>query len=156
MNSVVSNASSYRKQLIWNMFDTDEDENFKVDEIRVCDCFLEWAIYFLEKCSDNLFAEKFMNDFLNEMPTIHLIFNVHIFYGRVTVVSCSKALYHFFYKDDINQEKMDSDCLADEIDMRCMYFLERSLFFDYICSNCQLNFIKTVSEKRFTIIKKHD
>lgn len=62
----------------------------------------------------------------------------------------------FFYKDDINQEKMDSDCLADEIDMRCMYFLERSLFFDYICSNCQLNFIKTVSEKRFTIIKKHD
>lgn len=98
MNSVVSNASSNRKQLIWNMFDTDEDENFKVDEIRVCDCFLEWAIYFLEKCSDNLFAEKFMNDFLNEMPTIHLIFNVHIFYGRVTVVSCSKALYHFFIK----------------------------------------------------------
>ena len=154
MNSAFNACN--RKQLIWNVFDTDEDEHFKVDEIHVCDCFLEWTIYFLEKYSDNLFAEKFMNDFLNEMPKIHLISNIFIFYGTVTVVSCQKGLYHLFYKDDINQEKMDSECLADEVDMCCMYFLDRSLFFDYICSNCQLNFIKTISKKRFTKIKQDD
>ena len=68
-------------------------------------------------------------------------------FGKITIVCCRNALYHFFYKD-LNHDKLYDECLGYDIDMRCLYLLEKNLsLFSFICSNCQFNFIKNVSTR---------
>ena len=50
---------------------------------------------------------------------------------------------------------MDKNCLAEEIDFCCLYYLSRETFFNCICDNCQKTLLKLVSEKFIAIkIKK--
>ena len=69
-------------------------------------------------------------------------------FGKITIVCCRNALYHFFYKEDFNHDKLYDECLGYDIDMHCLYLLEKNLSsFSFICSNCQFNFIKNVSTR---------
>ena len=128
-----------------------EDEDFDVSEIRTCNCFLDWTYYFLEKNSEELSGDKFVADFIPENNDC--CGEIYILFGDIIIVCCERALYHLFYKNDIENNKMNSDCLPDQVDMCCMYFLNGTVPFEYICSNCQLNFLDTISRKRFTKIK---
>ena len=142
-----------KKYLLWTLYDTDEEEDFEVREFRVCDCFFDWTIYFRHKNIDNLFAKWTMTDFFVEIPTKESITSdIYAYFGNITIVCCQKALYHSQYASDVKEDDFINDCLAYEIECNCMYYLERIMFFQFECSNCQLNFIKSIS-RRFKIIK---
>ena len=136
-----------KKNFLWTLYDTDEEENFKVEEFLVCDCFLDWTLSFRHRFNDDLYAERTMTDFFGEIPSDHITTDIYAMFGTITVVCCQKALYHFCYMDEIDEDYFLKECNAYQIDMRCMYFLEKIMFFEYICSNCQFNFIKAASKK---------
>ena len=94
-----------------------------------------------------MFSEEFITDFFDEMPTDVVDCDVFSIFGKSTIVCCRNALYHFFYKEDVQHDKLSDACLGYDIDMHCMYLLEKTMFFSSLCSNCQFNFIKNVSTR---------
>ena len=151
------NKSVDKKYLLWTVFDEDEDEDsglntFEIHEFRVCDCYLDWILYFQNKNKNTVFSEEFTTSFFDEIPSNKIACDVFSIFGKVTIVCCRRALYHFFYKEDVQHEKLSDECLGYDIECCCMYLLEKKLFFPYLCSNCQFNFIKNVSN-RFIKIK---
>ena len=44
-------------------------------------------------------------------------------FGKITVICCKNALYHFFYKEDLIHDKLVDECLEFDIDMCCLYLL---------------------------------
>ena len=145
-----------RKHLLWSVFDDEDDENFnisrfKICEFRVCDCFLDWIIYYRSGNKKLMFSEEDMTDFIDRIPSDNVSSDILLLFGKNTIVCCRDALYHFLYKKDVELGKMSDKCLGYESDMRCMHLFEK-MFFPFLCSNCQFNFIKMVS-KRFKIIK---
>ena len=151
------NKSVDKKYLLWTAFDEDEDEDsglntFEIHEFRVCDCYLDWILYFQNKNKNTVFSEEFTTSFFDEIPSNNIACDVFSIFGKVTIVCCRRALYHFFYKEDVQHEKLSDECLGYDIECCCMYLLEKKLFFPYLCSNCQFNFIKNVSN-RFIKIK---
>ena len=139
-----------RKYLLWAVFDDNDNEEFKfkIDEFRVCDCFFDWVIRFQLVSKDTIFSEEIIADIFDAVPTETINYDVFSLFGKISIICCKKALYHFFYKDDLNHEKLADECLGYDIDMRCLYLLERNLVdFSALCSNCQFNFIKMVSTR---------
>ena len=157
MNEFMSKSfgSQKKKYLLRSVLDDNNNNNelnvFKIREFRVCDCYLDWILSFQKENKNTVFSEELMTDFFDEIPT-DIECDVFSIFGKVTIVCCRRALYHFFYKEDIQHEKLSDECLGNDIDCRCMYFLEKKLFFTYLCSKCQFNFIKNVSN-RFIKIK---
>ena len=139
-----------RKYLLWAMFDDNDDEfsNFKIREFRTCDCFVDWIIRFQNKNKNTLFSEEIITDFFDAIPTDMISYDMFSIFGKITIVCCKNALYHFFYKEDLNQDKLIDECLGYDIDMRCLYLLDKKLIdFSSLCSNCQFDFIKMVSTR---------
>ena len=139
-----------RKYLLWAVFDDNDDEfiNFKIREFRVCDCFLEWTIRFQNVNRDVVFSEEIIEDFFDAIPGERNNYDVFSLFGEITILCCKNALYHLLYKEDLNHDKLADECLGYDIDMHCMYILERNLNnFSSLCSNCQFNFIKMVSTR---------
>ena len=93
-----------------------------------------------------------MTDFFVGIPTDVVNSDIFSLFGKITILCCRNALYHFFYKEDLQHDKLSDECLGYEYDMRCMYLLEKKMFFSSLCSNCQFNFIKGVSD-RLTVFK---
>ena len=97
---------------------------------------------------DTIFSEEIIADIFDAVPTETINYDVFSLFGKISIICCKKALYQFFYKDDLNHEKLADECLGYDIDMRCLYLLERNLVdFSALCSNCQFNFIKMVSTR---------
>ena len=141
-----------RKYLLWTVFDDNDDDdefiNFKIREFRVCDCFLEWTIRFQNVSKDVVFSEEIITDFFDAIPTETINYDIFSLFGEITIICCKNALYHFFYKEDLNHDKRADECLGYDIEMHCVYILERKLInFSSLCSNCQFNFIKMVSTR---------
>ena len=146
-----------KKHLLWNVYDDDEDENLRTEgieicEFHVCDCFLDWTIHFRNINNNVVFSEELMTDFFVGIPTDVVKSDIFSLFGKITIICCRNALYHCFYDEDLQHDKLYSECLAYEHDMRCMYFLEKKMFFSFLCSNCQFNFIKSVSN-RFILLR---
>ena len=139
---------------IQNDIDIDEDEKFIIHEVSVCNCFLDWGVYFKQvnsgRHSLNFIKDYFDNVLLAQVNNISS--DVFIMFGSVSIVCCKRGLYHLLYKDDVDKKTMDDNCPAELVDFCCVYYLDRSLFFYYICENCKLTFLKIIS-KRFTAIK---
>ena len=143
-----------KKHLLWCVFDDDENFNitkFKICEFRVCDCFLDWTIHYQSENKDAVFSEEVMTDFFDGIPTDVVNCDIFSLFGKITIVCCRNALFHFFYKEDLQHDKLSDECLAFDIDMRCMYMLEKKMFYSFLCSNCQFNFIKMISNRFITI-----
>ena len=150
MKFVMSYSICQRKYLLWAVFDDNDDEfiNFKIREFRVCDCFLEWTIRFQNVNRDVVFSEEIIEDFFDAIPAERNNYDVFSLFGEITILCCKNALYHLLYKEDLNHDKLADECLGYDIDMHCMYILERNLNnFSSLCSNCQFNFIKMVSTR---------
>ena len=150
MKFIMNYSIGQKKHLLWCVFDDDGSDlsRFKVCEFRVCDCFLDWTIPFQNENMDTVFSEEVITDFFDATPT-DMADDCDIFsiFGKITIVCCRNALYHFFYKEDVQHDKLSDECLGYDIDMRCMYLLEKKMFFSSLCSNCQFNFIKNVSTR---------
>ena len=87
--------------------------------------------------------------------TVDVEDDVFLLFGRVCIVCCKTALYQFdfHYRRFVSHEKLYQDCLAYNIECNCLHFLEKNLScFNALCSDCQYNFLKMVSD-RFIKIK---
>ena len=103
-----------KKYLLWTVFDEDEDEDsglntFEIHEFRVCDCYLDWILYFQNKNKNTVFSEEFTTSFFDEIPSNNIACDVFSIFGKVTIVCCRRALYHFFCKEDVQHEKLSDD-----------------------------------------------
>ena len=108
------NKSVDKKYLLWTVFDEDEDEDsglntFEIHEFRVCDCYLDWILYFQNKNKNTVFSEEFTTSFFDEIPSNNIACDVFSIFGKVTIVCCRRALYHFFCKEDVQHEKLSDD-----------------------------------------------
>ena len=121
------------------------------------ECVIVWIIYFQNENKNTVFSEELITDFFDQIPCkLAADCDVFSIFGKVTIVCCRNALYHFFYKEDFQYDKLD-DKLDDEcfgwVMTCCIYHLLKKLSaFTYLCSNCQFNFVKSITT-RFIKIK---
>ena len=92
-----------RKYLLWTVFDDNDDgdefiSNFKIREFRVCDCFLDWTTRFRNENKNAVFSEEVIADFFDSIPTDTTDCDIFSLFGKITIVCCRKALYHFFIR----------------------------------------------------------
>ena len=140
-------AGEQKKHLLWSVFADDEAElsRYRIHEFKVCDCFADWTICFQNENKNTVFSEELIKDFFDGILIDMVDCDIFSIFGKVTIVCCRIALYHFFYKENVQHDKLSDECLGYDIDCCCTYLLEKKLFFTYLCSNCQFNFIKNVS-----------
>ena len=151
MSEFMTRTIKRKKYLFWYNF----DDKVKVVEFRVCDCFFDPILSFQNKlnsvgeCYDDLKELLF-----DEIPIIpDITDDVFFIFGKISIVCCEAALYQFDYKKIISHDKMYDECLAFGNECNCLYLLEKKLScFNALCSNCQYNLIKMVSN-RFIKIK---
>ena len=100
------------------------------------------------------FCDDLKELLFDDMPIIlDTTDDIFLIYGKKSFVCCETALCQFDYKKFISHNKMYDECLAYEIECNCLYLLEKKLScFNALCSNCQYNLIKMVSN-RFIKIK---
>ena len=97
-------AGKDQKHLLWTI---EEDvPKCNISEFRVCDCFVEWGIAFLNKYSNITLSNDFMRVFCNTIPTETIDCDVYSVFGESCIVCCRDALYNFFYKDSLDDEIM--------------------------------------------------
>ena len=144
--------TSYDVRFISSFFHTEEEEyceDYEIEKIRFCDFFLDRVVCFIEKNKGSLWFENFYQNFFNRIPKRTTFSDIIVYYAPITIVCCSKALYNPPYLDDTNEEKMDEECLAAEIDYHCLHYLSCEHIFSAICDNCKKNLIIDISRKRF-------
>ena len=142
-------------RFIWSIFKTEEEDEceiFKIEEIRFCNCFINQVFKFVEENNGEIYFEKIYKNFFYEIPRKHKIIDVFAYYGPISIFSCDFALKISSKEEEVNREEMDKNCLAEQIDFCCLYYLSRETIFNCICDNCQKTLLKLVSEK-FTSIK---
>ena len=152
MNEFMSKSfgSQKKNNLISSVFDydsEDDDKTFKIQEFRVCDCYLDWCLCFHNKNRNTVFSEEFATSFFDEIPSGLNNCDVFCICGQVSIVCCERALYQFFFEEDIQHEKLCDECLGFETECCCIYLLEKKNLFPALCSNCQFNFIMNVSDR---------
>ena len=114
MNEFMSKSfgSQKKKYLLRSVLDDNNNNNelnvFKIREFRVCDCYLDWILSFQKENKNTVFSEELMTDFFDEIPT-DIECDVFSIFGKVTIVCCRRALYHFFCKEDVQHEKLSDD-----------------------------------------------
>ena len=148
MNEFKSKSTNRKKYLIWTLFADDDDDNayniFKIQEFRLCDCYLDWILHFQLRNKETIFSNEFTTAFFDEIPLegndIAADCDIFVVFGKISIVCCERALYHFSYKKDIPHEKFYDECLGYQIECCCLYLLEGKFFFSSLCSNCQFNF----------------
>ena len=134
---------------VWTILDhidEEEQEDFLIEEIRCCDCFFDKVIYFMEKNNYKInFRELYLNFFFiaKKLRTV----DVFMYFSSITIFCC-ESIFNFYSKQcQIDKDEMDRNCLAEEIDYCCLYFLSRETIFNCICDNCQKTLLKLVSKK---------
>ena len=128
---------------VWLIIENDEEEeDFCIEEIRCCDCFLDKIICFIEKNNGKI--RNLIKSFFYEKLKIADIF---IYYSPITIFCCKLFLDIFCKNEEVNKEEMDKYCLAEEIDYQCLYYLSRETIFNCICDNCQKTLLKLASKK---------
>ena len=105
-NSIIGNKG--KKILLWTLFDIDDEEEEEevkeVEEFRVCDCFIDWLLFYRHKFKDDLYDEWTMVDFFIEIPSDNITSDVYAMFGPVTILCCQKGLYHFLYMSKIDHD----------------------------------------------------
>ena len=143
------------KKTNWYEFD---DHFLKIDESRVCDCFIDSTIKFLreirevkcvdsEQCVDE-FQERFDEITLN----VDLLSNkMYSLFGKISVICCDLPLYQYDYLDFVSNEELFADCqcdvmLVDDTLDNCLFYSEYDLSnINRLCFACSINFLKMVS-----------
>ena len=116
-----------------------EDHFLKIEEIRVCDCFIDYTIKFLRqirdvKCVDStLCVEEFQERFDEITLNIDLPSNrVYSPFRKISVIYCRLAMYQCNYLDFVSDELLFADyqcdmMLVDDTLDNCLYYSEYDL-----------------------------
>ena len=141
---------------IWSIFDDFDDEppeDFTIKEIRCCDCFIDKIQHFIERNNEVKF-KKLYNEIYFIARNLTTV-DVYLYFSTTAIFCCESILKLYSKLDLIDKDEMDKNCLAEEIDFCCLYYLSRETIFNCICDNCQKTLLKLVSEKFIAIkIKK--
>ena len=139
-------------RFVWLIFENEDEEeeeiDFDVKEIRFCDCFIDKLFYFIEKNNYKINFCKIFENFYY-VPKKLKVVDIFMYYSSITIFCCELA-YNFYSKqkqEEIDKAEMDKNCLAEQIDYQCLYYLSRETIFNCICDNCQKTFLKLVSKK---------
>ena len=137
-----------------------EDHFLKIEEIRVCDCYIDSTIKFLREirdvkcvdstqCADDV-QEKFGKITLNiDLPSNR----IYSLFSKISVIWCGLALYQCDYLDFASDEVRFADCqcdmmLVDDTLGNCLYSSENDLSnMERLCFACSINFLKMVSAR---------
>ena len=134
---------------VWAIFDDTDGEqqkDFFIEEIRCCNCFFDKVIFFIGKNNYKInFRELYAKFFY--IPKKLRVVNVFMYFSTITIFCCESILNFYSKQDQIDKDEMDRNCLAEEIDYCCLYFLSRETIFNCICDNCQKTLLKLVSKK---------
>ena len=116
-----------KKYSIRTLFADEDDNAYKIHEFRVCDCYLDWILHFQFKNKKVVFSAESAAAFFDEIPLDGVANDGEIFavFGKISIVCCERALYHFWYKKDIQHEKIYDECLAYETECNCAYSLHK-------------------------------
>ena len=72
MNEFKSKSTNRKKYLIWTLFADDDDDNayniFKIQEFRLCDCYLDWILHFQLRNKETIFSNEFTTAFFDDIP----------------------------------------------------------------------------------------
>ena len=134
---------------VWTIFDDidgEEQKDFFIEEIRCCDCFFDKVIFFIEKNNYKINFRELYAKFFYIRKKLRVV-NVFTYFSTITIFCCESILNFYSKQDQIDKDEMDRNCLAEEIDYCCLYFLSRETIFNCICDNCQKTLLKLVSKK---------
>ena len=140
---------------VWTIFDDidgEEQKDFFIEEIRCCDCFFDKVIFFIEKNNYKINFKELYDKFFYIRKKLRIV-DVFMYFSSITIFCCESILNFYSKQHQIDKDEMDRNCLAEEIDYCCLYFLSRETIFNCICDNCQKTLLKLVSRK-LIIIKK--
>ena len=136
-----------------------EDHFLKIEELRVCDCFINSTIKFLReirdvKCVDSTHSVDEFQEIFHEIPlNIDLPSNrIYSLFGKISVICCRLALYQCNYLDFVSDEVLFADCqcdmLVDDTLGNCLHYSEYDLSnIERLCFACSINFLKMVSAR---------
>ena len=90
-------AGEQKKHLLWSVFADDEAElsRYRIHEFKVCDCFADWTICFQNENKNTVFSEELIKDFFDGIPIDMVDCDIFSIFGKVTIVCCRIALYHW-------------------------------------------------------------
>ena len=134
---------------VWTIFDDidgEEQKDFFIEEIRCCDCFFDKVIFFIEKNNYKINFKELYDKFFYIRKKLRIV-DVFMYFSSITIFCCESILNFYSKQYQIDKDEMDRNCLAEEIDYCCLYFLSRETIFNCICDNCQKTLLKLVSKK---------
>ena len=137
-----------RRNFIWAIFDdfeTEPRDDFTVKEIKCCNCFINVVQSFIEKNTE-IKCRKLYNEIYPVARNLTTA-DVYLYFSTVTIFCCEWTVKFYSKLGLIDKDEMDKNCLAEEIDYCCLYFLSRETIFNCICDNCQKTLLKLVSKK---------
>ena len=126
--------------------------NFRAEEIKTCDCFLECGFVLLEKLRDVRGADKikeFFTTFL--MKSLLLKEKMIALISRISIVICLHSLYQYGYMRLVPNNELHNDCRIDLPFGRvknCVFYLEDDIKptdYNSLCFNCKFHFLNFVS-----------
>ena len=142
---------------VWTIFDDireEEQEDFFIEEIRCCNCFFDKVLFFIGENNFEINFSELYGKFFYTAKKLRIV-DVFMYFSTVTIFCCELILDFYSKLGQIDKDEMDRNCLAEEIDYCCLYYLSRETIFNCICDNCQKTFLKLVSKKLTSIkIKK--
>ena len=133
---------------IWSIFDDFDDEppqDFTIEEIRYCDCFFDKIQHFIERNNEVKCRELYNEIYFiaRKLTTA----DVYLYFSTVAIFCCDSIVKLYSKLGHIDKDEMDKNCLAEEIDFCCLYYLSRETIFNRICDNCQKTLLRLVSVK---------
>ena len=135
-----------------------EDNFLKIEEIRVCDCFINSTIKVLREIREakHVGSEQCVDEFQERFDEIKLNINlrynkIYSLFGKISVICCVLALYQCDYLDFVSNEELFADCqcdmmLVDDTLGNCLFYSEYDLSnINRLCFACSINLLKRVS-----------
>ena len=133
-------------------FDDEPPEDFTIEEIKCCDCFIDRIQHFVEK-NNELKCKEVYNEIYFIARNLTTV-DVYLYFSTTAIFCCESILKLYSKLDLIDKDEMDKNCLAEEIDFFCLYYLSRETIFNCICDNCQKTLLKLLSTELHKITKK--
>ena len=126
----------------------------KINEFRVCDCFLDSNLSFERKCESIDNIDDMKKGFDDATTNCLVEENVYSVFDVISIVCCETALQQFDFEKRIllSNEQLHFECCAHDIECHCALFLEeKTIDFEALCIKYQFNFLKMISSRLIKI-----
>ena len=140
---------------VWSIFDDFDDEppeDFTIEEIKCCDCFIDKIQQFIERNNESKCRELY-NEIYSVAKNLTTA-DVYLYFSTTAIFCCESIVKLYSKLGQIDKDEMDKNCLAGKVDFCCLYYLSRETIFSCICDSCQKTLLRLVSIKLHKFKKK--